>query len=125
MPSAGIPFPSAEPRVSRALSALELVLGGFIVIGHNVLHVLPNEVPVLVVLGLLSVRLRDGGWSALGFRWPASWIRIVQIAVGAAALRILLGEFLVTPLTSRFWPAARAPAEAVEISGILKWRYWP
>lgn len=76
--------------------------------------------PVLVVLGLLSVRLRDGGWSALGFRRPASWIQIVQIAVGAAALRILLGEFLVTALTSRFWPAARAPAEAVEISGNIK-----
>jgi CAAX protease family protein len=120
VPSAGIPFPAANPQVSRALSALELVLGGFVVIGHNVLHVLPNEVPILFVLGLLSVRLRDGGWSAMGFRRPASWSRILQIAAGAAALRILLGEFIVAPLTLRFWPAAAAPAEAAEITGNIK-----
>jgi uncharacterized protein len=120
VPFAGIPFPAADPQVSRALSALELVLGGFIVIGHNVLHVLPNEVPILFVLGLLSVRLRDGGWSAMGFRRPASWSRILQIAAGAAALRILLGEFIVAPLTLRFWPAAAVPAEAAEITGNVK-----
>src|SRR5258708_27178952 len=42
-----------------------------IVIGHNVFRVVPNEVPILFVLGLLSVRVRDGGWSAIGFRRPA------------------------------------------------------
>ena len=48
----------------RILSALELLLGAFIVIGHNVFHVVPNEVPILFVLGLVSIRLRNGGWSA-------------------------------------------------------------
>jgi membrane protease YdiL (CAAX protease family) len=102
---------------SRTLSAIELLFGAFIVIGHNVFHVVPNEVPILVVLGLVSVRLRDGGLSAIGFKRPPSWLRIVLIAVAAAALRILLGEFVIDPLTGRFWPAATAPAEGVSITG--------
>jgi hypothetical protein len=54
----------------RLFSASEVLLGAVIVIGHNVFHVVPNEVPILFVLGLVSVRLRDGRWSAIGFRRP-------------------------------------------------------
>ena len=74
--SADIPFPSANPLASRALSAFEFCFGAFIVIGHNVFHIVPNEVIVLSVLGLISIRLRDGSWSAMGFKRPASWRRI-------------------------------------------------
>ena len=84
------------------VSAVELLLGTAIVIGHNVFHVVPNEVPILFVLGLVSVRLRNGGLSAMGFRRPASWRRVVVIALAAAALRIVLGEFVVDPLTARW-----------------------
>ena len=84
------------------VSAVELLLGTAIVIGHNVFHVVPNEVPILFVLGLVSVRLRNGGLSAMGFRRPASWRRVVLIALAAAALRIALGEFVVDPLTARW-----------------------
>ena len=56
----------------RALSACEFLLGAGIVIGHNVFHVLPNEVPILVLLGLISVRVRNGGWSAIGLKRPPS-----------------------------------------------------
>src|SRR4030095_3774891 len=94
---------------SRLFSAFELALGSAIVVAYNVFHVIPNEVPILFVLGLLSVRLRDGGLSAMGFRRPASWTRVVQIALMAAALRILLGEFVIDPLTERFWPPAVVP----------------
>ena len=118
--SAKIPFPSANPLVSRALSAFELLLGAFIVVGHNVFHIVPNEVIVLCVLGLLSIRLRDGPWSAMGFKRPASWRRIFLIALSAAALRILLGQFVVEPITGFFWPAPTAPALANEIAGNVK-----
>jgi len=99
------------------VSAGEFLLGALIVIGHNVFHVVPNEVPILVVLGLLSVRLRDGGWGAIGLRRPASWATVLWIALGAAALRIALGEWVIDPLTSRFWPPAEAPALADSITG--------
>ena len=105
---------------ARALSALESLLGAAVVVGHNVFHVVPNEVPILVVLGLVSVRLRDGGWPAMGFVRPRSWGRIVLIALAAAALRILLGSLVIEPLAAFFWPPAVAPAGAESIKGSLK-----
>ena len=110
---------------SRVVSALELLLGAAIVFGHNVFKVLPNEVPILFVLGLISARLRNGGLAALGLRRPASWRRIVALALAAAALRIVLGAVVVDPLTARFWPPAAAPAGISEVTGnpieALKW----
>ncbi len=101
----------------RALSAFEFLLGAFIVIGHNVFRILPNEVPILFVIGLLSIRLRDVRWSAIGFKRPESWMRVVFIALVAAALRICLGDCVIEPLTGKFWPAPAAPALANEIAG--------
>jgi membrane protease YdiL (CAAX protease family) len=114
--------PDSPPswRTSRLVSATELLVGAGIVIGHNVFHVVPNEVPILFVLGLLSYRLRDGGWAAMGFKRPASWRRIVLIALAAAALRLVLGELVIDPLTSRFWPPAVLPSMAAGITGNLK-----
>ncbi|PYX96270.1 MAG: hypothetical protein DMG71_06490, partial [Acidobacteria bacterium] len=113
-----------SPR-QRWFSLAELILGSAIVIGHNVYHVIPNEVPILVVLGLISVRLRDGAWTAMGLRWPASWRRTVLFALGAAALRILLGALVIDPLTAHFWPPAVAPSGADQITGhvmvALRW----
>src|SRR5262249_45975679 len=114
------PFPSTKPFVSQALSAFELLFGAFVVIGHNVFHIVPNEVIVLCVLGLLSLRLRDGGWSAMGFTRPASRRGIVLIALAAAGVRILLGQFVIEPLTGFFWPAPAAPALANEVTGNAK-----
>jgi membrane protease YdiL (CAAX protease family) len=118
--SPNVPFPSGNPPVSRALSALEFCFGAFIVIGHNVFHIVPNEVIVLCLLGLVSIWLRDGNWSAMGFKRPASWRWVLLIAIIAAILRILLGQFVVEPLTSFFWPKPTAPALANEITGNAK-----
>jgi membrane protease YdiL (CAAX protease family) len=101
----------------RWLSLAELVVGSAIVIGHNVYHVIPNEVPILFVLGLISMRLRDGAWTAMGLRWPMSWRRTILFALATAALRILLGALVVDPLTARFWPPAIAPSGTNEITG--------
>src|SRR5207249_7258665 len=111
------PFPSTNRFASRALSAFELLFGGFIVIGHNVFRIVPNEVIVLCALGLVSVRLRDGGWSAMGFTRPASWRRIFLIGLAAAGVRILLGQFVIEPGTGFFWPTTTGAALANEITG--------
>jgi membrane protease YdiL (CAAX protease family) len=57
------------------------------------------------------------GLRAIGLRRPASWRRTVAIALGAAALRILLGNFVIEPFTERFWPAPKAPAGTSSITG--------
>lgn len=105
---------------SRWLSAAEFILGALIVIGHNVYQVVPNEVPILFVLGLVSLRLRSGRWKAVGLGRPKSWKRVLLIALAAAALRILMGEFVVDPLTARFWPPAVAPEGSEAIAGDVK-----
>ena len=109
----------------RWASLAEFVVGGAIVIGHNVYHVLPNEVPILFVLGLISFRLRDGGCFAMGLQWPVSWGRTVLIALAVAALRILLGALVIDPVTAHFWPPAIAPSGMNEITGhgmaALRW----
>jgi hypothetical protein len=119
-PETNLTYPSTNPFASRALSAFELLFGAFIVIGHNVFHIVPNEVIVLSLLGLVSIKLRDGGWFAMGFSRPRSWSRILLIALAAAAVRILLGQFVIEPVTGFFWPAPTAPALANEITGNAK-----
>jgi len=116
-----MPGNSGGPAAARArwVSAVELLLGALVVIGHNVYHVVPNEVFILFVAALVSARLRDGGWSVLGFRRPGSWGRIVGIAAAAAALRIALGDLVIDPLTSRFWPPAVSPEGTEAITGNL------
>ena len=118
--SSSIPFPSGNPSASRALSAFEFCFGAFVVIGHNVFHSIPNEVIVLCVLGLISIRLRDRNWSAMGLKLPASWRRVLVIALVAAIARILLGQFLIEPVTGFFWAKPAAPALANEITGNIK-----
>jgi uncharacterized protein len=118
--SPSVPFPSGNPVASRALSVIEFCFGAFVVVGHNVFHIVPNEVIILSVLGLSSIRLRDGNWSAMGFKRPASWRRILLIALIAAILRILLGQFLIEPVTGFFWPKPTTPALANEIAGNIK-----
>ena len=102
---------------SRWVSAVELAIGAFIVIGYNILHILPNEVPILFILGLASLRLRDGSWGAMGLRRPSSWQRTIVIAFAATALRILLAELVIDPITARFWPPAAAPSGTDSITG--------
>jgi membrane protease YdiL (CAAX protease family) len=127
-PSASEDSPLQGNRLTPAqrwISLAEFVVGGAIVIGHNVYHVIPNEVPILFVIGLISLRVRDGGWGVIGLCRPISWRRTVLIALAAAAIRILLGSFVIDPLTARFWPAAVGPSGFEEITGhaavALRW----
>jgi membrane protease YdiL (CAAX protease family) len=117
-------MPNLSPA-QRWFSLVELVVGSAIVIAHNVYHVIPNEVPILFVMGLISLRLRDGRWTAMGLRWPASWRRTILFALGVAALRILLSALVVDPITARFWPPAIAPSGTDQITGhvmvALRW----
>jgi membrane protease YdiL (CAAX protease family) len=107
------------PLRARVVSAGESLLSAFAIIGHNVFRVVPNEVPILVVLAIVSMRLREGSWrwAALGFKRPESWSRIILMALAAAALRLILGSFVIEPFTSHVWPPIKGPAVVNEIRG--------
>src|SRR5438067_8790356 len=101
-PVTAISAPPASNEMSPSrpwLSLAEFLIGAAIVIGHNVYHRVPNEVPILFVIALISFRIRDGSWKAMGLNWPVSWRNTVLIALAAAATRILLGSFVVDPIT--------------------------
>jgi membrane protease YdiL (CAAX protease family) len=85
------------------ISLVEVVVGTVIVIGHNVFRILPNEVPILFALFWVSLRLRDGGWSAPELKRPESWARVVITALVAALLLQLGSQFVIQPLATRLW----------------------
>jgi membrane protease YdiL (CAAX protease family) len=107
-------------RPRPVVSAVELLLGAFVVIAHNVYGIVPNEVPILFAAGLLSFRLREGRWAPRGLERPTSWPRILLIAVAAATLRLVLSQLVIDPLTARIWPPIVAPSGTEEIGGSFR-----
>jgi membrane protease YdiL (CAAX protease family) len=94
-------------------------------LGITFYRVVPNEVPILFALGLISFHLRNGSWTAMGLCWPSSWRRTVLIALAAAALGILLGALVIDPITAHLWPPQHLPSGADQIAGhgmvALRW----
>jgi CAAX protease family protein len=114
--------PPTLPSRARWFSLLELVLGVFIVFGHNIFHVLPNEVPILFVLGWISLRLRNGGWKYAGLSRPQSWWKTVALAILAAAILLLGSELVVEPIAHRIWPEPEHVSSVIQ-SGASGWRH--
>ena len=109
---------------ARWISAGEVVAGSLIVFGCNVWHVLPNSVLLLCATGLISFRLREGSWAAMGLGLPKSWARTVLMAVAAAIVQQALGQFVVDPLTHPYlhYSARANPLESVHgNSMVLRW----
>jgi hypothetical protein len=105
MPAPALPYPT-EGTLSRAqrwVSLAEITVGTLIVIGHNMLHVLPNEVPILFVLFWISFRLRDGSLSVPALGQPKSWRKAILMAVAAAALLQLGSNLVIQPLAGHLW----------------------
>jgi membrane protease YdiL (CAAX protease family) len=94
----------------RWLSFFEFLVGATIVIAHNVYHRVPNEVPILFVLGWISIQLRDGGWKAVGLRKPDSWRKTILWGLLVGVLIIAAGQ-LADFVGSKIWhQAAKGPS---------------
>ena len=113
----------SAPTVSRSsiVSGLELLLGAAIVIGHNVYHVVPNEVPILFVLGWISIRLRDGGWKAIGLTSPKSWWKAVAWALVSAAAIVVLSDIVVGPIAEKFFGSQHGSKALASSTHDLGW----
>jgi membrane protease YdiL (CAAX protease family) len=106
----------------RSVSFVEFAIGAAIVIGHNVFHVVPNEVPILFVLCIASVRLREGSFAALGLNRPRSWWATAAIAVVTAALVIAVAQFVTEPLARNL--GLHETGGAANALGALKGNIW-
>jgi len=99
----------------RWISIAEFALGTFLVIGHNVFHIVPNEVPLLFLLFWISSFLRGGRWGAVGLKKPSSWLKTVLLAAAAAVVLQLGSELVVQPLASHLWLAPENVSSALNI----------
>src|SRR5262249_41407345 len=115
-----IPPSTPSPR-ARSFSFLEFALGVLIVLAHNIFHILPNEVPILFVLGWVSLRWRNGGWKYAGLSRLQSWWKTVAFAVVTAAILLLGSELVVAPLGHHIWPQPEHISSVIE-SGASGWR---
>jgi len=122
MPSPSATSSSTLTRRARWFSLLECAFGVFVVLGHNIFHILPNEVPILFILGWISLRWRNGGWKYAGLSWPHSWWKTVALAFAAAAILLLGSELVVEPLASRIWPEPEHVSSVIE-SGASSWMH--
>ncbi len=104
----------------RWISFAEFLVGGGVVIAHNAYHRVPNEVPILFVLGWISIRLRDGGWKMVGLRKPDSWRKTILWGVLAGILIIAAGQ-LADFVGAKIWhQAANGPAVIKEAKASWK-----
>lgn len=124
-PNSQLSHDHAERRSgSRWISLGEAILGSLVVVGHSVWHVLPNSVPLLVAMALISFRLRERSWTAMGLGLPKSWVRTLIFTVAATVVQQAVGQFVVDPLTRPFahYAAGANPMEGVHgSSGLLRW----
>jgi membrane protease YdiL (CAAX protease family) len=87
-----------------------------------VFRIVPNEVPILFVLGIVSIRVRDGSFSSLGLIRPNSWLQTACIDVATATVVVLLGEFVSNPLAN--FLGLRSTGGAAGALGTIKNDYW-
>jgi len=106
----------------RGLSLLELAAGSAVVIGHNVFHLVPNEVPILFIAALVSIRLREGSWRAIGLGRPKSWRRTGFIALVTAVGVIAMGVLITDPLARAL--GLRAAGSASHSLGLRRGDPW-
>lgn len=109
---------------SRWLSLGEVILGSLIVFGSNLWHVLPNSVLPLAAMALISIRLRQGNWSAVGLRRPKSWTQTGLIAIATVVVQQALGQFVIDPLTRPYlhYAAGANPLMGAHgYAGLLRW----
>jgi membrane protease YdiL (CAAX protease family) len=118
MPDAISISTSANPSLSsrdRYISLAELAFGSFLVLGHNIFHIVPNEVPFLFLLFWISALVRKGRWSAAGLKRPSSWTKTILLALAATAVLLLGSELVIQPIASHFWPAPENVSSALKI----------
>jgi len=102
----------------RWIPLIEVILGAFIVIGHNVYHIVPNEVPILFALFWISPRLLRGKWDLSELTRPHSWWQTIGMAILATAVLHLGAQLLVQPMAEHFWPQPQHVSSVIKMAAM-------
>jgi hypothetical protein len=100
----------------RMVAGAEVLLGATVVIGHNVYHLVPNEVPILVLLLWACLLLRRKPWASVGLCGPLSWERTLTIA-GCAGLLLQLKDFVTEPVAHMVWQQKETVSSVLASAG--------
>ena len=97
-------MPVEQPLTAREriFAGAEVLLGAAAVVLHNVYRLVPNEVPILVLILWASLLLRRKPWRSVGLCSPSSWKLVVLVAVAAAVL-LQLKDLVTEPLAHLIW----------------------
>src|SRR5215208_1629525 len=88
-------------RESRPLIALEIGVALLIFAAYLADFLPLSEVPFLLLLGWVSLRLRGVGWRGVGLKRPASWGRTVLLGAAAGTAFQFFGTYVLEPLIVR------------------------
>jgi membrane protease YdiL (CAAX protease family) len=104
----------------QAIAAMEVALAAGAVVGHNVFRVVPNEVPILCLVGVASVVIRRQSARSVGFVRQASWRRTLLIASVTAVALQLVSTYVTEPLVTHFTHRSADLSEFRPLVGNLK-----
>ena len=88
-------------RRSPWLALAELVLVVAFVVADTQGLVPFSKTPFYLVLGWISLRLRETGWRQVGFTVPARWPRALALGALAGILHEVLSAFVIEPGLAR------------------------
>jgi membrane protease YdiL (CAAX protease family) len=97
-----------------------VLVAAAVVVGHNVFRAVPNEVLVLLVIGLASVLIRRQSLRSTGFGRPANWRRTILVAAVTAVALQLVSIFVTEPLLTRVTGRPQDLSEFRPLVGNLK-----
>jgi uncharacterized protein len=104
----------------RTVAVAEALVAAAVVIGHNIFHVVPNEVVVLVLVGAVSCAARRQSPAAIGYRRPTSWSSTAAVALAVAVGLQAFSIFVVDPLAIRFTGQAADLSDFRPVVGNIK-----
>lgn len=106
------PVPQRLSARERIFAGVEVILGAAAVILHNVYRLVPNEVPILVLIVWASLLLRRKPWRSVGLCRPRSWKLVAVVAVAAAVL-LQLKDLVTEPLAHLIWHRQEAASSVL------------
>ena len=106
---------------SKFAAIIELALISVFIVAQNTYKILPlGEVPYLVVLFWLLLRLRGLKWASLGLSKPVSWTKTIVLAMSVAVLLQVLSEFVTQPIINYFTQQPVDLSDFADIPGNLQ-----